>query len=319
MTLLRFFLVLIALGLAACQPPAPPLRVASSPWPGYESLYLARDLGLFDDSHVQLSELPSSNVTLESFNNGGTDIATLTLDETLTLLGQGRKLRILAVMDISNGADAVMAQASIKRLAELKGTRIAITNIPLGFYMLARTLEAAGLQANEVQVLPLPENKHEQAFREGRVDAAITFEPFKTRLQAAGAHPLFDSRQIPNEIFDLLVVREEVYLTRRAELCRLVSQWYQALDHIQANPEDSAARMGKRLNMATADFQASLSGLVLPSRELSRELLGNGAGGSPRLLKPAQDLMAVMLRAGMLGSAVLPASAIDPSFQTCVQ
>jgi hypothetical protein len=68
---------------------------------------------------VQFTELPSSNLTLEAFSNGSADIATLTLGETLTLLAQGRRLRILAVMDISNDADAVMIRRlGLKVIAE---------------------------------------------------------------------------------------------------------------------------------------------------------------------------------------------------------
>jgi len=69
--------------------------IVSSPWAGYEPLYLARDLGYLKDPSVRITELPSSNLNMQAFVNGSADVSTLTLDETLTLLAKGRKLRIL--------------------------------------------------------------------------------------------------------------------------------------------------------------------------------------------------------------------------------
>ena len=315
-TILKSILLLLVMSLMACsKPQADPLSIVSSPWPGYEPLYLARDLGYLDQAGVRLIELPSSNITLEAFSNGSADIATLTLDETLTLLSQGRKVRILAIMDISNGGDAVMARPEIKSLADMKGKRITIVNIPLGVFMLNRTLEAAGLSSADVSITTLPEDKHEKAYLQDKIDVAITFEPFKTRLANAGAHVLFDSSEIPNEIFDLLLVREDTYNARRDELCQLVQQWNRTLDYIGDNPEDASARMGKRLNMDADSYLTAMQGLVLPSRQESQRLLG---GKEPALLKPARRLEEIMLRENLLPAPVDISSAIDPGFQDCL-
>ncbi len=119
--------------LSSCSERAvEPLRIASSPWPGYEPIYLARELGYLPPAQATIYELPSSDITLESFRNRSADIATLTLDETLELMHGGVKLRVLLVMDGSNGADAVMVSPKIKKLSDLKGKRIAIENITLG-------------------------------------------------------------------------------------------------------------------------------------------------------------------------------------------
>ena len=131
--------------LSACsEVPPEPIRIASSPWPGYEPLYLARDLGYLDNKKYNLFELPSADITLESFRNRSTDLATLTLDETLELLHDGTRLRILLALDISHGGDAVLAGPEIKELADLKGKRISIMNFTLGIYMLNRLLDKAG-------------------------------------------------------------------------------------------------------------------------------------------------------------------------------
>lgn len=319
-------LPLLAFLLAACQPPAEPLRIASSPWPGYEPLYLARDLGYLDERRFRLHELPSSNITLEAFGNGSADVATLTLDETVSLLAQGRQPRILAVMDVSHGADALMVRPDIRALADLKGKRIAIVNIPLGLYMLARTLEAAGLSRDDVSVVTLPEDKHEKAYRQGRIDAAITFEPFKSQLAAAGARPLFDSRQIPDEIFDLMLAREEVYRSRREDLCELVEQWFRTLDYIAARPADAHDRLGRRLGTDARGYAAMLSGLVLPDRAENQRLLsgwqapaGKAAMPSePAILAPARRLADIMQREGLIAARVDPALAVDPEFLHCL-
>lgn len=107
----------LVLWIASCsESPPEPLRIVSSPWPGYEPLYLARDLGYFGNNRVNLFELPSADINMESFRNGSIDLATLTLDEAIELLRDGIKLRILLVMDFSNGADAVLANLKSRHL-----------------------------------------------------------------------------------------------------------------------------------------------------------------------------------------------------------
>ncbi|CAD6881248.1 Hydroxymethylpyrimidine ABC transporter, substrate-binding component [Methylomonas albis] len=306
----------VMLSIAGCSPPPEPLRIVSSPWPGYEPLYLARDLGYLQESLVRITELPSSNLNMEAFSNGSTDLSTLTLDETLTLLARGQKLRILLVMDVSNGADGVVAKPEIKSLAELKGRRVGMENIPLGAYILSRVLDMSGVDSADINVIPMPEDKHEKAYLQGKIDAAITMEPFKTKLIQAGAHVLLDSSQIPDEIFDLIVVREDVYLTRREELCHLSQQWFRTLDHVQANKHDAYTHMGKRLGMDAEAFSAAIGGLKVPSRQENQRLLG---GNQPGLLTPARRLSDIMQHRQMLSEAVDIAASIDTSFTNCME
>lgn len=318
MNLLKTKLLLIVfVCLPGCsQSPSEPLRIASSPWPGYEPLYLSRDLGYLSEASFRIIELPSSNVTLEAFTNGSADIATLTLDETVTLLAQGRNVRILLVMDVSNGADAVMAKPSIRSLAGLKGKRLGMENIPLGVYVLSRVLQLSGLTAADIEVVPLPEDKHVKAYQQDKIDAVITMEPYKTRLAQAGAQVLFDSSRIPDEIFDLIVVREDIYKTRRAELCQLARQWFRTLDYVQANPEDATRRMSKRMGVDMATFREAMDGLKVPSRLENRRLLG---GKASALLIPARRLTEIMQRAHMITVPVDVSVAIDPGFEACLQ
>lgn len=312
---MKFFftsvLVLLSVILPGCDAPREPLRMVSSPWPGYEPIYLARDLGYLDADSVRLSELPSANIAFEAFSNGSADIATLTLDETLTLMSQGRKLHILMVVDISNGADAVIAKPSIKTMSALKGKRIAMENIPLGVYILNRSLEIAGLKESDVSVVPMPEDKHLKAYQQGRIDAAVTMEPYLTHLVKAGAHVLFDSSKIPNEIFDLLVAREDVFQKRQAELCSIVQQWFRAFDYATAYQQDAVARMSKRLGIGEQTFRTMTEGLILPGRQENLHLLG---GKEPAFLQPARKLASTMYKEHMLGSPVDVASSIDTQF-----
>lgn len=307
--------VAVAVVLVGCTESAqPPLRISSSPWPGYEPLYLARDLNYLPADRVQLFELPSSDINMESFRNRSTDISTLTLDETLELLHDGNNLRILLVMDISHGGDAVMVSPEIKTLADLKGKRISIVNITLGLYMLSRLLDAAGLERSDVEVFPMPESKQEQFYLQGKADVVITFEPVKTKLRERGMRVIFDSANIPNEIFDLLVVHEDVYLKRRDDLCFVVNQWFKALDYIKTNKPDAARRITKRLDLDVREFDNLLDGIILPTKNMNYKLLGSDA---PGLLGPAKKLAKIMLNEQQLSKSVDASVAIDKQFATC--
>lgn len=310
-------LALLALLLTSCsQESGAPLRITSSPWPGYEPLYLARDIGYLPADKADIFELPSSDITLESFRNRSSDIATLTLDETMELLQGGVKLRIIAVMDASNGADAVMATPQVRSLQDLKHKRIAILNIPLGVYMLSRTLDAAKLSRNDVQVIPSSESKHEEMYRQRKADVFITFDPFKSRLAAMGAHAIFDSSRIPNEIFDLMVVHEDVYLGRREEVCHVARQWFRTLDYMSQNQEEAARSISKRLGTTEQEYRSMMAGIKTPTLQDNLRLIG---GAAPEILRPTQMLNEVMVREGQLKARVDIMRAIDTDLATCLR
>jgi NitT/TauT family transport system substrate-binding protein len=302
--------------LTSCsKEPVAPLRIASSPWPGYEPVYLTRELGYLSPKQVNIFELPSADISLEAFRNRTADMATLTLDETLELLASGVKLRILFVMDASRGADAVMATPKIKTLADLKGRRIAIENIPLGVYMLTRTLNTAKLARDDVEVVSSSEAKQVEMYKQGKADAFITFDPFKSQLAALGAHVIFDSSQIPDEIFDLMVVHEDVFLARRKEVCEVGRQWYRTLDYMKQSPDETGARIAKRLGVTVAEYRAMLTGIATPGREDNLRLL---SGKSPAIAAPAGNLVQVMLKEHQLKQAVDIKSALDARLEDCL-
>ncbi len=308
--------LLCVLLLSSCsKEPVVPLRIASSPWPGYEPVYLARDMGFLSPKQVNIFELPSADITLESFRNRTADMATLTLDETLELLASGVKLRILFVMDGSNGADAVMATPQIKTLAELKGRRIAIENIPLGVYMLSRTLNAAKLAREDVLVVPASETKQVDMYKQGKADAFITFDPFKTQLAAQGAHVIFDSSQIPDEIFDLMVVHEDVFQARRKEVCEIGRQWYRTLEYMKQSPDDANVRIARRLGVTVKEYQAMVEGISVPDKAGSLRLL---SGKTPEIAVPAANLVQVMLKEHQLKQNVDVRAALDAHLEDCL-
>ncbi len=298
--LLRRWVPALLLALAACaKAPEPPLVVGTNVWPGYEPLYLARSLGSLDTHKVRLIEYPSATEVIRALRNHVLDAGALTLDEALLLGQDGIDVDVVLVMDVSNGADVVIGRPGIESPEQLRGRRIGAETTALGAFMVSRFLEVAGLAPDEVTVVPLTLDQHERAFRTGRVDAVVTFEPVKSRLLAAGGRVLFDSSKIPGEIVDVLVVRREALQARRAQLVHLLRAWFEALAYMRAKPEDAARRMAPRLGLPPEKVMDEYDGLLLPDAGENLRMLD---GASPALAVAARKLVAVMRARNLLSA-----------------
>lgn len=269
-----------------------PVRVGTVVWPGYEPLYLARERGTLPASQVDLVEYPSASEVIRALRNRSLEAAGLTLDEVLVLLADRVPLKVILVMDISNGGDVVMAAPGIERMQDLAGKRIGVESNALGAYMVTRALQVSGVSLRDVVIKHLDVNSHERAYLSGEVDAVVTFEPVRTRLANAGAREIFSSKQLPGEIVDVLVVHEDVYAQRPQVFAELVDTWFETLDYLSAQPEAAATVIGKRLKISPQEVLASYDGLTLPSREDNRRLL---AGPTPELIGTVQKLGQVLL------------------------
>ena len=268
--------VLLVLILGNCaQEQSSPLSIGVSVWPGFECLYLARDLGYYKNTSIRLVDYRANSELIRAFRNGDLEAAAMTIPEAFSLATAESNLQFVLAMDVSNGGDAVVAKPHIPNLQALKGQRLGVdSSSALGPYMLIQALEQADLSFKDVKIISIGISEHERAFKKGTVDAVITFEPIRSSLLAAGARLLFDSSKIPGEIVDVIVVRGNLLTSQSANLQALVDGWFRALAYLKNNPQDAARRIAPREGITPHQFLESLKGVRLLSLQENKNLLG---------------------------------------------
>ncbi|NJL68558.1 MAG: ABC transporter substrate-binding protein [Microcoleus sp. SM1_3_4] len=301
-------LTLCAIVLASCTKAEPPLRIGANVWPGYETLYLARSLGYYDNTPIRLVDYPSGTEEVRAYRNGEIEGAGISIDRALVLASTNPDVKIVVVMDFSNGGDVILSKPGIQNLQALKGRPVGVESTALGAFIITRALEQKGMSPKDIKIISLGVSEHERAFKKGTVDAVVTFGAPRTKLLAAGAKQLFDSSQIPGEIVDVLILREDVINKQPKAVRALVEGRFRALDYLNKNPQDAAIRIAPRTGVTPEQFLESLKGLTSPTLEENQKLLGKT---DPSLLQGAQRLSKVMLENKLLPKAVDPAPLLD--------
>lgn len=311
---LRIVIVAILTTLIICtcsQTPQPPLRIGTLLWPGYEPLHLASELGYFGDTPVYLVEYAFDVEQNRAFRNGEIDIIASTMSEALTLAESDADVRSLLVLDVSDGADAIIAQPDIESVEQLQGRKVAIEPSPLSVLMLTRALETANLTWQDLEIVQMEVQDQPEAFTQGNIDAMVTYEPVRSKLLANGANLIFDSSQIPGEIVDVLVGHKELFKSHPQQMQILVQGWFHALDYIQKHPKDAARRMAKRQGITTEQFLQSLEGLRFVSPGENQQWLSKS---NPQLYDGAKRLAQFLVERKLTQNLVDPSSLITDKF-----
>lgn len=278
-------LALAGLVCGCVDDPHPRLRVGTFTWPGYEPFFLARSLGYYDEASIQLVEYPAAAEAILAYKHRAIDAATVTLDEFARLAADGHDACIVLMIDYSHGSDVILAREGIADLAALKGRRIGVEAQSLGGFVLSRALEIAGIEMSEVQVVAQRQDELEQAIQQGKLDAVVTYEPYSTRIAAAGARRIFDSSQIPGEIADVLITRRALAERPSAPMVHLAAGWFRALAYLDSQRSDAAARIAPRHRISPAEFLETLDGIRFVSLEENRKLLSGEDTALPRHLQ----------------------------------
>lgn len=285
-------------GLAACTgETGPALRIGAQVFPGYEFLFLAQELGTLPRAQVRLVEMPSASASIRALGSGTMEGACLTLDEVVAARERGIPLTAVAVLDLSLGADALIARPGLTTLPDLRGRRVAVERTAVGAVMLQAALAAAGLQLADVRVQPLDYDRHERAFLEPGVDAVVTYEPVKGQLVRAGGQVLFSSARIPGRIMDVLAVREDLLAQRPLAVRAAVQGHFSGREAYLGHRADYVGRLAARMHVDAAAVANAFAELELPDLARNQALFGNQA---QELRRAARELMDLMQQAGLL-------------------
>ena len=307
----RILAPLLALLVASCARGTPPLRVGLPAWVPTEFAFVARDLGYFDDQEVELVEYSSPIELSRHLRDGSLDAAALTLDFAPYWAASIPSLDVVFVIDVSNGADGVVAIPEIHDLAGLRGRRIGVEASPLGAHMLLRALKAGGLPRRDVETVSLDSEDHVDAFLSHRIDAVVTCEPDRTRLLSSGATSLFDSTRTPGQVVHVLIIRSATAAEHQQALRKLVDGWLAAFTKLKDDRATILRRLASGLSLDVGTVERVLAGVRLADLAMNRDLLG---GSSPRLASTLKEIESVAIDGGLLRADTRRVVRFDDSY-----
>ncbi|MDG4867510.1 ABC transporter substrate-binding protein [Guyparkeria sp. 1SP6A2] len=262
--------------LTACSIREENLRIAYHPWIGYETLFLASQFGWLPPT-AALSRFNSVSRSLAVLRRGEVDAAALTLDEVIRARLDGLDLVVVMVFDVSSGGDVLLVEEGIDSLPGLAGKRIGVEIGGVGELLMDRALARAGLGWDDVTVVDRPPQEHLTAWRNGEVDALVSYEPLVSQLRAAGARRLIDSRDFPDLIFDVLAVRRDRLNNVGRVLTEVIRAHFRALRHLRINLQDAVYRIADAQRVSEQTVMQSIAGVLLPDLESNRRYLSDGS------------------------------------------
>jgi NitT/TauT family transport system substrate-binding protein len=166
-------------------------------------------------------------------------------------------------MDYSAGADGIVAMKSIKTLADLRGKKVAFEAGSYAEFYVTYVLSEAGLKMSDIRSVNMKGSDAGAAVLAGRVDAAMTWEPWLSKAkQAPHAHLLHDSSRVPDMGVGLLAFRHDIIESRRAEIRGVIKAWLEALEYYKQHDQESLAIMAKKVGgwlEKPEDYAATLS------------------------------------------------------------
>lgn len=247
---LRVSLLAVVATLALSSPSlaAEKLKVALSTWVGYGPLFIAKSQGLFEKEglDVDLIIMEDVKTRMPALAAGRIDAAVTTIDTVLGFSSADHPMTYLFAVDDSRGGDGIVATKDIKSVADLKGKKVAYTEGSVSQFFLSVLLKDAGLSLKDIQSLNMTAGDAGAAFVAGKVDAAVTWEPWLSRGKAAPhGSVLVDSAAKPGLITDVMVTTKKTLSEREAAMKGLYRAWAAAVDWQKAHVEDADKIMAK--------------------------------------------------------------------------
>jgi NitT/TauT family transport system substrate-binding protein len=292
----------------------PVVKIAINTWPGLGPYYVARAKGFDREQGVQLDVVMNEDTVARhtSLAAGEVDLVGITLDSVVIARSRGVPMTVVGQSDFSYGGDGIIASEAIKTVADLRGKRIACAEgLPSHFFLLL-VLRKEGMGPRDFTLVPADDGSQAaQLFTSGRVDAAVTWDPWISKAESlTNGHVLITTRDTPGTLLGIVAANSELLPQRKDRIVRAQRAWLKAVDFCREHPDEAAQIMSKEFNVPVEDFKRMAEGARLA--DLAEELRTFGTAEQPGpIVRLAQDANEVWLQSGAIKQAVDPRQVID--------
>ncbi|MEZ5073246.1 MAG: ABC transporter substrate-binding protein [Solirubrobacterales bacterium] len=198
--------------------------------------------------------------------------------------------------DFSLTADAIVScNPQIKSIDDLAGAKVAFEEFSVSDVLFRYALEQAGISFDDIEYVPIPAADAGTAAVAGRVDVAVTYEPY---LQAAleegdNCKIIYTAKERPGLISDALGFSTEFTESNPDAVIGVMQAWDDAVDFYNSDTEEAQAIIAKAVGEKPDALGPSFKGIALRSRGvagLPRERLRDALGRHrPDHARPGPD------------------------------
>lgn len=257
-----FALLSLLAGLAGCSRHEP-LRIGLNIWPGYEFIFLAEHLGYYREEGVDVKLIDFSSLAdaRRSFERGQIDgLGTTVVEVMLAAEASADPLKIVNVVDYSDGADVILTRPGFPDLASLKGRKVGVELGSLCVYVLARGLEQTGMTLADVVTVPKDQASMEADLRAGLLDAVVTYPPTSMAILKDPAFtPVFSTKKTPREVVDVIAFGEKTITQRPKDVAAVLRAFKRAQDYYVTHKAEALQIMAKREGISAEELEQALT------------------------------------------------------------
>lgn len=295
-------------------PEAGAIKMGIEPWLGYGQWHIAAKKGLF--AQVGLTDVEIINFNTDADINaalaaGQLQCGNIATHTAMNFIAAGLPIKVVALLDVSKTADAMISDGSVTDIAGLKGKQVAYEEGTTSDILLNYALAQNGMSVADIERVPMPASDAGAALIAGRVPVAVTYEPYLTLAmqQNPAVKMIYSAGENPGLISDVFVVRQEFLDGKPGQIVALLKAWDLALADYRADPDGGRAIISEAVGAKPEELATAFDGVVYYSlAENKTELSGSFA------TKVIPEVHAAAKQAGILQQDVDLASAIDGRF-----
>ena len=292
-----------------------PVKIGVNIWPGYGAFFIAKDKGFDKEEQVSfdIQIIQGDSERAAALVSGRIDGIGMTLDNLAVLRARGVKAKAIFKYDNSFGADGIVAKTSITKLAQLRNRTVGWAPGTPSHFFLAEALKTVGMSTADLKQVSMAADDAGAAFAAGKLDAAVTWEPWLSKAQESKqGHVLLSTRDLP-VVQDVLFLREDSLLRNRRCLPGILRAFFHAVRFWTENRAAGDQIIARNLNLPVSDVETMLKGIRLMNLDDNLAFFGNSEHPGPAYAA-FEEAVDTWIREGVINKRLPANDAIDSTF-----
>lgn len=295
-----------------------PIKMGIEPWLGYGQWHIAAKKGLFKEAGLDDVEIINFNTDADinaALAAGQLQAGNIATHTAMNFIAAGLPLKIVALLDVSKTADAIISDGSVTDIKGLKGKQVAYEEGTTSDILLNYALASEGMSIADIEKIPMPASDAGAALIAGQVPVAVTYEPYLTLAgqQDPKVKMIYSAGEKPGLISDVFVVQEDFLKERPGAAAALLRAWDAALADYKADTPGGRAIIAEAVGAKPEELATAFDGVVYYSIDENKtELEG------PFAQEVVPEVEAAAKQAGILTGDVDLSGSIDGRFVDAV-